>query len=715
MSEDPFATGKLAAAYIKGTQSTGIISTIKHWLANDQEHERVGVNVIVSQRALREVHMLPFHIAIADSQPGAVMACYNRVNGQHVSESKMMLDELLREDWGWKGLIMSDWFGTYTTADSINAGLDLEMPGPARLRGPLADLAVSARKVTRAKIDERARNVLEFVQRASRIAGVSTEETTRDFPEDRELNRKLAADSVVLLKNTSDMLPLSKKNFKSVALIGPNMKTTAFCGGGSAGLQPYYTVSPYEGIVSQLPVGVEVRYEVGAHSYGFIPEMQGRDVTTPEGVPGLRMRFFSDPPSVKDRAIIEETIIQSSYWQLMGYSHPKLEKLFYADVEADLIAPATGEFEFGVAVYGASSLYLDEELIVDNSTVQRGGTFHFGKGTLEEKAIVRLVQGQKYKIKVEFASAPASKLVKPGVVNFGGGAGRLGMVQCVDDNEAIAAAVNAAKCADITILCAGLSRDQESEGFDRPHMELPRAVPRLFAAVLAAAPDTIVVTQSGTPFNMLPWAENVKTHLHAWFGGNETGNGIADVLFGAVNPSGRLPLSFPRRIEDTPTYLNFGSERGQVTYGEGIYVGYKFYEKVDREVLYPFGHGLSYTTFVFEGLQVTKESATVNVVNTGSVAGSEVVQLYISANMTTSTISRPLKELKGFSKVFLQPGEARRVEIPFDRFTTAFWDEELRAWVCEEGIYKVLVGSSSQNILLEGELHLEQTTTWTGL
>ena len=485
-------------------------------------------------------------------------------------------------------LIVCNRFGTYSTAEALNAGLDLEMPGPTKLRGPLIEHAVSSRYVSRHTIDERARNVLDFVQRASKI-DVAAEESTRDLPEDRELNRKLAADSAVLLKNDLNLLPLNRSAINTIALIGPNMKTATFCGGGSASLQPYYTVSPYEGIVNQLPENVEVIYEVGAHAHAYIPQLQGSDVRTPKGSPGLRVRFFKDPPSFPNRSIVEETVILESSWQLMGYSNPHLRRLFYADIEAELVAPSTGTFEFGLAVYGSADLYVDDKLVLDNSTVQRGGTFCFGKGTVEEKASIDLVKGQLYRIKVQFTSGASSKLLKPGVVNFGGGAGRLGMVQVVDPKEALSQAVEAAKRADVTIICGGLTRDFESEGFDRPHMNIPSSVTRLITSVLEAAPNAVVVTQSGTPFNMLPWADDVKSHLHAWFGGNEVGNGIADVLFGRVNPSGKLPLSFPRQIQDTPSYLNFGSDGGQVVYGEGIYVGYRYYEKVSRDVLYPFG------------------------------------------------------------------------------------------------------------------------------
>jgi beta-glucosidase len=430
--------------------------------------------------------------------------------------------------------------------------------------------------------------VLEFVKRATNVS-VSTEEGTRDHPEDRALNRRLAADSLVLLKNESNILPL-KPGVKSIALIGPNMKIAAFCGGGSAALQPYYAISPFQGITDQLSNDVNVKFEVGAYSYAFVPLLEASpSVTTPEGQPGLRMRFYREPPSTPDRPVIEELILPDSAWELMDFSHPDLGKLYYADVEASVMAPTTGPYEFAVAVHGTANVFIDDELIIDNSTVQRGGSYCFGKGTVEEKATVQFTQGRQYKLRVEYASAPSSKLVKPGVVAYGAGAGRLGMIEVVAPELLIARAVEAARKADVAVICAGLTKDHECEGYDRAHMDLPGSVSDLISAVLAAAPDTIVVSQSGTPINMLPWANIAKAHIHAWFGGNETGNGIADVIFGKVNPGGKLPLSFPRRIEDNPTFLNFGSERGRVVYGEGIYVGYRYYEKALRDVLYPFG------------------------------------------------------------------------------------------------------------------------------
>ena len=329
------------------------------------------------------------------------------------------------------------------------------MPGPARLRGSLAELAVSNRKVTVATIDERARNVLELVKRASRL-DVAEEEGTRDLPEDRALNRKLAADSVVLLKNERSLLPL-RKDIKKIALIGSNLKNTAFCGGGSASLEPYYAISPFKGIVDKLEKHVEIQYEAGPLTPGYLPVLQAPDVTTPDGLHGSRLRSYRDPPVVGNRAAIDEVVVSETNWQLMGFSHPNLDRLFFVDVEANLNAPASGMFKFGLAVYGSGNLYIDDQLIIDNTTVQRGGRFFFGKGSLEEKARVSLVEGRSYRIKVEFASSASSKLVKPGVFSLGGGAGRLGMAEVVDDDTAIANAVKVATENPVSILCGGLN------------------------------------------------------------------------------------------------------------------------------------------------------------------------------------------------------------------------------------------------------------------
>jgi beta-glucosidase len=288
-----------------------------------------------------------------------------------------------------------------------------------------------------------ARAVLEFAQRASQVV-VSQEEKRRDLPEDRLLNRKLVADSTVLLKHNAGVL-LLPKDVKEIALIGPSLKNTAYCVGGFASLEPYYLISPYHGILSRVGKDGNMHYEVGAPAHGYLPTLSPSVWVTPEGQPGGRVRFYREPPSVSSRETIDETIVLDSVWELMGFSHPRLDKLFYADIEGFFTAPETAEFEFGLAVYGSASLFIDDKLVTDNTTKQNSGRFFFGKGTIEEKQVVELVQGQSYKIKVEFGSLPTAKLVQPGIVQLGSSAGRLRMVSVIDEDEAIARAVKLAK------------------------------------------------------------------------------------------------------------------------------------------------------------------------------------------------------------------------------------------------------------------------------
>ncbi|KAM0127291.1 hypothetical protein ACHAP3_008859 [Botrytis cinerea] len=710
-SEDPFLSGKLAGSIINGVQSNGTVATIKHFVANDQEHERMAVNAIISERALREIYLLPFQIAIADSSPGCVMTAYNKVNGEHVAESKYFIGDILRGEWGWEGLVMSDWLGTYSTSKALNAGMDLEMPGPTRWRGGIAELAVSSRKVSEATIDDRVRGVLKFVKSASK-AKVSPTEGKRDHPEDRTLNRRLASSGVVLLKNDTSILPFSK-DIDEIALIGPGIKEVAFCGGGSARLEPYYTVSLYQGIADALGNKAKIEFEPGAYAHRYLSTL-GHNIHTPDGKPGAVMSFYLDPMGVKTREVVDHVVITDTAFQLMDYRHPRLSALFYASLECIYTAPSTGQFEFGLTIFGSGNLYIDEELVIENTENQRFGDSFFGKGTAEEKGVVDMKEGKSYRVRLEFGSSPTSKVVGPGMVAFPGGAGSIGAVRVMDEDESITNAVALAARSKYVVLCAGLSKDWESEGFDRRHMDLPSNVSKLISSVLQANPNTVIVTQSGTPINMLPWTQQASAQVHSWFGGNELGNGIADVLFGQVNPSGKLPLSFPKQLSDNPTFLNFGSQRGRVIYGEDVYVGYRYYEKLRKEVLFPFGHGLSYTTFGYTSLRITAHSILLTVTNTGPLPGSDIVQLYVSPDSSCS-IPRPVKELKGFTKVYLEVGESKQVEIQLDRFAFSFWDEVLRAWVREKGIYTLSVGRSSADILLQGSVEMKETRLWRGL
>ncbi|OJJ02311.1 hypothetical protein ASPVEDRAFT_41806 [Aspergillus versicolor CBS 583.65] len=580
-SEDPYLAGVSAASMIVGCESKGIIATVKHFVGNDQEHERRAVDVIVTPRALREIYLRPFQIVARDASPGALMTSYNKINGKHVVEDKKMYD-LIRKEWEWDPLVISDWYGTYTTIDSTNAGLDLEMPGVSRYRGKYIESAIQARLIKSSTLDARARKVLEFVQRASRTK-VSEVEKGRDYAEDRALMRTLCSNSTVLLKNEGSILPLPK-TVKKIALIGSHIKTPAISGGGSAALKPYHASTLYEAVQEALP-DAEIIYETGAHAHKMLPVI---DRLLSNAV----IHFYNEPVSNPDRKCLGTESVPTTAFQFMDYKLPGLNReLFWSTLIGDFNCDASGVWDFGLTVFGTANLYIDDELVIDNTTKQTKGTAFFGKGTIEETGSKTLVAGQTYKIRIEYGSANTATLKTTGMVNFGGGAANLGASLRMDAEEMIKRAVKAAGEADYTILCTGLNADFESEGFDRPHMDLPLGIDNMISRVLDVAADkTVIVNQSGTPVTM-PWVDQANAIVHGWYGGNETGHGIADVIFGAVNPSGKLSLSWPRDVRHNPAYLNYASVGGRVLYGEDVYVGYRFYERTGRQVLFPFGYG----------------------------------------------------------------------------------------------------------------------------
>jgi beta-glucosidase len=579
-SEDPHLSGTLAASMILGCESTGVISAVKHFVGNDQEHERRAVDCLITLRALREVYLRPFQIVARDANSGALMTSYNKINGRHIADSTKMLQELVRDEWKWDPLIVSDWYGTYTTVDALVAGLDLEMPGVSRYRGKYIESAMQARLIKQSTIDARVRNVLKFVQKASQVK-VSEVQKGRDFPEDRALNREICGNSIVLLKNDDSVLPLPK-DITKIALIGSHVHSPEISGGGSASLLPYYTVSLHDAIAEAIP-GAIISYEVGAYAHQMLPVI---DSMLHNGV----INFYNEPIAIPNRKLLGKESVSSTSFQLMDYNDiPELNKaLFWGALVGDFMPNATGTWDFGLTVFGTGNLYLDNELIIDNTTNQTRGTAFFGKGTTEKIGSKELVCGKTYKLCLEFGSANTTTMETIGMVNFGGGAAHLGACLRMGAEDMIANAVRAAVDADYTIICTGLSGEWESEGFDRPHMDLPPGVDKMISTVLEVAPNTVIVNQSGTPVTM-PWADKARCIVQAWYGGNEIGHGISDVLFGHVNPCAKLSLSWPVNVKHNPAYLNYASVGGRVLYGEDVYVGYKFYEKTEREVLFPFG------------------------------------------------------------------------------------------------------------------------------
>lgn len=721
-SEDPYLAGIASANIVNGLQSQKVAATMKHYVGNDHEHERNSANSIVTDRALREIYLEPFRLAVKYSQPRAFMTGYNRLNGEHVSQSKKFLEEILRKEWNWDGTIMSDWFGTYTSKESIEAGLDIEMPGPPKMRTQdHVGQQIASRELHINDLNERVRNVLKLVKYAkeSGIPENGPEDTENNTPETSAFLRKLAADAIVLLKNEDSVLPIKKE--ETVAVIGPNAKYAAYSGGGSASLAAYYTVTPYEGISAKTK---DPKYTVGAYAHVSLPGLAEQVKNPKTGERGFTLSFYHEPRGSENRRKFDEFAnISSSYHIMFDYKHESIntsKEAFYGDFEGIFTPEETSEYEFGLTTVGTCQLFVNDKLVVDNKTKQTRGKSFFTSGTIEEKGRIHLEKGKEYNVRIEFGSGPTYTLTQTEGVNFSGaGCIAFGAARVIDDDEEISRASELAKSVDKVILCVGTNGEWESEGYDRSDISLPLRTNDLVSSVLKANPNTVVVNQSGTPCEF-PWIKDAKAVIHAWFGGNELGNAIADVLYGDVNPSGKLSLTFPKKFEDNPAYLNFHSERGRVLYGEDIFIGYRYYEKLQKQVMFPFGYGLSYTTFEFSNLKVStdeaagKLSVSVNVKNTGKVGGKEVVQVYISK--TESDVIRPVKELKDFSKVSLKPGEEKTVKVELSlKDSVSYFDEWENKWDAQEGEYSVQVGPSSDDIELIEKFEVKKGFYWTGL
>ncbi|ODV64611.1 hypothetical protein HYPBUDRAFT_154337 [Hyphopichia burtonii NRRL Y-1933] len=715
-SDDPYLAGICSASIINGIQDDDIAATIKHFVGNDLEDQRNSSDSIITDRALREIYLEPFRLAVKYSNPKAFMTGYNKVNGEHVSQSEKIIQKILREEWNWDGAVMSDWFGTYTTETAIKNGLDIEMPGPTKFRDQdLVSHMINTKELHINHINDRVRNVLKLVK-ATAKSGVKEngpEDDKNNTPKTSEFLRQLSGESIVLLKNNNNVLPLNPK--ESIAVIGPNAKSHAYCGGGSASITPYYNVSPYDGISSKL--SSPPPYTVGAYAHKALPGLGPFINNSVTGKKGFNVKFFYDKE--KKRQFDEVNVTQSCFF-LGDYKHPDLKtNLFYLEITGDLEIEEDGEYEFGLAVVGTGVINVDGNLAVANIKDQKKGEFFFNNGTVEEKNKVKLSKGT-HKVEVNFGSAPTYTLLNDDVVDFGGGGAlNIGFAKVIDGKEEIDNAVKLAKSVDKVVLSIGLNQEWESEGYDRKDLDLPLLTNDLVAAVLEANPNTVVVNQSGTPVEF-PWLSKANALVQAWFGGNEAGNAIADVLFGDINPSGKLSLSWPLKFTDNPTYLNFKTERGRVLYGEDIFIGYRYYEKLQRKVAFPFGYGLSYTKFEYSKLKVSVNeskdllSVSVDVKNIGDITGSEVVQVYIGAQ--EPSIIRPVKELKGFEKVELKSNKLTTVKFDLSlKDSTSFWDEYQEQWSSEAGKYDVFVAKSSDDIELIERFDIKESKLWVGL
>jgi beta-glucosidase len=577
--EDPYLAARLGVAYIKGVQGEGVIPSVKHFAVNNEEFERHRIDAHIDERTLNEIYLPAFKAAVEEANVWTVMSCYNKVNGVHCAESPALLTNVLQKEFGFKGFVVSDWGSTYSTAATVNAGMDLEMPGGARMKEwmsfPSTQAAgngagwltadkvlaeVKAGHIAESALDDNVSRILRVIFESGLFDHPHAGGGEVDTPDQRAVALKGATEGIVLLKNAGSLLPLDATKIHSIAVIGPNAAVARTGGGGSSLVRPKYAIAPLDGIKERAGDSIHVSYEMGVG-------MQGEDAAL-------------DTPD----------------------AHAKL----------------------------------------------------------------------------------------------------------------LQAAADAAAKADVAVVVVGRYAKLEGEGFDVKTMDLPTGQDELIEAVEQANPRTIVVLNTGDPVTMTKWLDNTPALLDMWYGGQEGGHALAAILFGDANPSGKLPVSLPKRFEDSPAYGHYPGENLKVDYAEGIYVGYRYFDTKNVEPLFPFGFGLSYTTFEFSNLKVGRWRANgsgppveinLAVKNTGSRGGAEVVQLYIHED--NPMIDRPVRELKRFQRVELKPGESKTIQFTLDRAALSYWSAEKRDWVADPGTFEIQVGSSSRDIRLRAHLGLK--------
>ena len=699
-SEDPFLTGKMAAAFINGVQSQNIGACIKAAVANNQQTDQGHLDVQVSERALREIYLKGFEMAIKESDPWALMTSYNMLNGYYTAANSHLIRDIIKNTWNYKGFVVSDWRGVHSKK-SITAGLDLEMPGPGKYLNREGILeALKTGMIREEELNDRVGRILRAIEK-SRLPdnpgpGLTGEWNT---PAHHKLAYEAAAASIVLLKNTGGLLPLDKGKLKKIAVIGPNALEARLGGGGSASVTACSTISPMEGLKNVCGDQVQWLYEEGARLNGSYPVVRSKYLFTNTGgkqYNGLLGEYFNNSTlsGTPDLIRVDPQIDFSWGWASPGEGIKK--NAYSVRWTGKLKPPATGTYQIGVS--GKESgvrMFVDDRKVIDRWGNPGKESFEEQLVSYSETVKMDLEAGRLYNIRIEFHKKHNKNTIRfeweiPGSGNM------------------YEQAVRLAGGCDAAIIFAGLSNLYEGGNNDRKSLHLPGEQDRLIRGVSRENPNTVVVLINGSPVAM-PWLSDVKSVIEAYYPGQEGGNAIAGVLFGEINPCGKLPETFPVKLEDNPSYGHYPGNGHEVEYAEGIYVGYRHYDTQGIDPLFPFGHGLSYTRFKYSNIQAeiaNDEQVTVSclVKNTGEVPGAEVVQLYIKD--VGASVGRPEKELKGFEKIPLRPGEEKRVEFRLQKEAFAFWDPEKNGWVTEPGAFRILIGSSSRDIRLTQTINL---------
>ena len=684
--EDPFLASRMAVGVIEGIQSQGVMATAKHFTANNSEYGRMDHSSDMDERTMREIYLPAFEASVKEAKVGALMDAYNLVNGVYMTQNSLLNETIARKEWGFRGIMMSDWGATHDGIGAANNGLDLEMPSAAYMNSSTLLPALQRGDVKLATIDEKVRRILRtaiefgFLDRPQLDSSIPLFSQTG-----REIGLEEARSGMVLLKNEHHTLPLDRKKLRTIAVLGPNAFPAVVGGGGSSLTTPYNSVSFLEGISNAAGSDLRVLSLFETPSIDAIVE-KTEFVTAPGGKPGLRGEYFANA-DFKGEPVLTRTDERIDFrWGAGSFMEGAPVDHFAVRWTGYFVPKNEDDYRFYTSADDGVRLFIDNELAIDDWKPHAETLNTFTK---------HLQGGKAYKLRLDYFED-----IGTATVRFGIGTASLAFGE---DAKKIAAD------ADVVILCMGFGPNTESEGFDRP-FRLPKGQDEFIEQVAAINKNVVVMVNAGGNVDMSRWLDKVPALLQAWYPGQEGGRALAQILFGDFSPVGKLPATFERKWEDNPSYHSYFPQKGDkhVEYSEGIFVGYRGYDKNKVAPQFPFGFGLSYTTFNYSDLRIAplgKDAGAVmevffQVENSGDREGAEIAEVYVSDPQ--DGLPRPLKELKGFAKIKLRPGEKKLMSVKLDRRAFSYYDTNKHAWYAPPGEYGVLVGSSSADIRLKG-------------
>jgi len=689
-TEDPYLNASLAVAIVNGIQSEGVAACLKHYACNNREDNRNFYMSMVDRRTLNEIYLPAFKAAVEDAHAWSVMTSANGVNGDFVSDSKELLTDILKKRWGFDGMVLTDWLQTRSTEKAAFAGLDISMPGgDCGFAQPLLD-AVKAGRVPVSVIDEKARRILRVYGRVGLLDNRKLSDgAARNTPEHQKIARRAATEGIVLLKNDKKLLPLDAGHLKNVLVIGPSADAH-FCVpglGGSSWISGPYEVTTLAGIRNVL--GDRTQY-ISIDDLGGFQPLPTNVVQIVDGKPGFQAKYFTKDGKSASVERVEPKV--NFMWEMKSPDTTIPPDGFRAQFIGRIVPPVTGTYTLRMVVGGEAKIYTDETGGSPIATASRDD------GRTTATAALQLQQGKPFLIRIEYTRQS--------------GDASLNLTWQTPNSPQWATIEEAARKADTVIVVGGINHTLDTEGWDRPDMRFPADQQVLINRVAKQNPRTVVVMINGSPLELGGWLKNVPAVVEAWYPGLEGGNAIADILFGNVDPSGRLPFSWPKKLADSPSHVLGTQNHDEVDYKEGLLVGYRYYDTKNVEPQFPFGYGLSYTNFSFGPLNAKEQGGNVSmklaVKNTGSRAGIETVQVYVRP--LTPSISRPQHELKAFKKVSLKAGESADVDFLLGPDAFSYFNVKTNRWQVDPGEYEIQAGISSRKILRSAKITIADKT-----